>query len=384
MTESIHLSDLWEHTITKIFKHDPESELGIMFKQWIIFNKLENFNSILNYPIDDFTPSGNLCYMNEHGDILPYTPMKKIFNIRWYIQHLMDENEDEDQNPLSEENCIKQNNCKFMKYVIHHRHPMTPEQLKQKPFEEIFKNQHEKVDTDEGESTKVEEEFTTSEELTEDEYSTYSDMSKQDSESDINVDETQYPENPHTPETLQNNTTMHDKDNSIHDEYDTSENKNTIEIETIEDYGEKIHETEESITVETSQVLTVFDKTIHHEDDSSDDKSVIEIETPQENGEQEIGEQDKLLTTTFQIEIEKRKVEGLITYSTDQQIFKFKVNSWEVNIEFTLYELKCTIHAILQHSVRHSLGNQARSLWKCLMQHFLLFPNNVQPSHIYA
>ena len=48
-----------------------------MFKQWIIFNELENVNSILNYPIDDFTPSGNLCYMNEHGDILPYTPMKK-------------------------------------------------------------------------------------------------------------------------------------------------------------------------------------------------------------------------------------------------------------------------------------------------------------------
>ena len=50
---------------------------------------------------------------------------------------------------------------------------MTPEQLKQKPFEEIFKNQHEKVDTEEGESTKVQEEFTTSEELTQEEYSTF-------------------------------------------------------------------------------------------------------------------------------------------------------------------------------------------------------------------
>ena len=155
MTESNHLCDLWEHTIVKAFKHDPESELGIMFIQWTIFNKLEKFNSILNYPIDDFTPSGNLCYMHEHGDILPYTPMKKIFNLRWYIQYLMDESEDEAQNPLSEENWMKQNNCKFIKYVIHHRHPMTPEQLKQKPFEEIFKNQHEKVDTDEGESTKL-------------------------------------------------------------------------------------------------------------------------------------------------------------------------------------------------------------------------------------
>ena len=348
MTDTNHLSDLWEHTIVKISKHDSKSELGLMFKQWIIFNKLENFNSILNYPIDDFTPSGNLCYMNEHGDILPYTPTKKIFNLKWYIQYLIDESEDEDQNPLSEENWMKQNNCKFMKYVIHHRHPMTPEQLKQKSFEEIFKNQHEKVDTDEGESIEEEKEFTTSEELTEDEYSTFSSMSKLDSESDINVHDTQDEQISYTPETLQNNTTIHDNDDLIHDEYDTSENENTIEIETYEDYGEKIHETEKSIPVETSQVLTVFNKAIHHEDDSSDDKSDIEIDPPQENGEQEIGKQDKLLTTTFQIEIENRKVEGLITDSTDQQIFKFKVNSWGVNIEFTLYELKCTIHAILQ------------------------------------
>ena len=142
---------------------------------------------------------------------------------------------------------------------------------------------------------------------------------------------------------------MHDRDDLIHEEYDTSENENIIEIETFEHYGEKIHETEESIPTETSQVLTVFNKVIHHEDDSSDDKSVIEIESPEENGEQEIGKQDKLLTTTFQIEIENRKVEGLITYSTDQQIFKFKANSSGVNIEFTLYELKWTIHAILQH-----------------------------------
>ena len=97
------------------------------------------------------------------------------------------------------------------------------------------------------------------------------------------------------------------------------------------------------------KVLTVFNNAIRQENDSSDDKSVIEIEPPKENGEQEIEKQDKLLTTKFQIEIENRKVEGLITYSIDQQTFKFKVNSWGVNIEFTLYELKCTIDAILQH-----------------------------------
>ena len=79
------------------------------------------------------------------------------------------------------------------------------------------------------------------------------------------------------------------------------------------------------------------------------------IEPPKANGEQEIGKQNELLTTKFQLEIENRKVEGLITYSTDQQIFKVKVNSgssqelWGVNTDFTSYELKWTIDAILQH-----------------------------------
>ena len=79
--------------------------------------------------------------------------------------------------------------------------------------------------------------------------------------------------------------------------------------------------------MEKSQVFTVFNKAIHHEDDSSDDKSEIEIEPQKENGEQEIGKQDTVVTTKFQIEIENRKLEGLRIYSTDQQIFKFKVNS---------------------------------------------------------
>ena len=96
------------------------------------------------------------------------------------------------------------------------------------------------------------------------------------------IDDNQDEQNPHTPETLQihntYNTTMHDLDDLIYDKNDTSAEENTIEIETYEHYGEKIHETEESIPTETSQVLTVFNKTIHHEDDSSDYKSVIEIE----------------------------------------------------------------------------------------------------------
>ena len=208
--------------------------------------------------------------------------MKQLFNLRWFLQHLIDENEyqyddNEWTNPLSESNWTYQTNKHFMKYVKFTLQEMTPEQLKQNPITV----QHQKLDTEEGESNTDEQESTISNKE-EDKYSTFSDVSKQNSESDINVDETQDQENPQTPETLRihniYNTTIHDKDDLIHDEYDTSEDENITEIETYEDYGEKIHETEESIPVETSQVLTVFNKAIHHEDDSSDDKSVIEIE----------------------------------------------------------------------------------------------------------
>ena len=312
-----------------------------MIRQWVIYNKLEDFNSLLNCTDEDFKPycAGNLSYYKENGDsvvkMMSTTPLQMLENLRWYIHHLINESEylyddDESSYPLSEDKWMLQTHGKFTKYVLFNLHRMTPEQMKMNPIKPIIKvKTNEELDTEEWESNSDEQESTISNKE-EEEYSTFSDMSKQDSESDKNVDDTQDEQNSHTPETLQihntYNTTMHDKDDLIHDEYDTSEDENITEIETYEDYGEKIHETEELVPTQTSQVLTVFNKAIHHEDDSSDDKSVIEIEPPKENGEQEIGKQNELLTTKFQMEIEDRKVEGLITYSTDQQILKFKIN----------------------------------------------------------
>ena len=197
--------------------------------------------------------------MNQHGDILHHTPLREVFNLRCYIQHLMDQTENEDENPLSYENWMKQNNWKFIKFLIHHRHPMTPEQLKQKPFEEIFKNQLEKVDTEEGESNEEEEKSTTS-----------SDKSEQNSESDITTDDE-----------------------------------------------------EETNTTETHQLHNVLNETIHDEensseaeDDTSQEENIIEMQIYENNREQN-KQEDKLLTTNFEVKVKNRKVEGLITYSTD-------------------------------------------------------------------
>ena len=47
-----HLSDTWEITITKTFKHDPKSEPGIMIREWVILIKLEDVYSLLNFTVD--------------------------------------------------------------------------------------------------------------------------------------------------------------------------------------------------------------------------------------------------------------------------------------------------------------------------------------------
>ena len=173
MSENIELSYVWDHTISKILLHDLNSKMGNMIKAWVVFNKLEDFNSLLEYTDDDFTPTGKFCYINENGEKLHRKLMKEFFNLRWFIQHLIDKNEylddgDEWTNPLSESNWIYQINRTFMKYVNSTLKEMTPEQMKMNPIKPIIKvNTNEELDTEEGESTKVQEEFTTSEELTE-------------------------------------------------------------------------------------------------------------------------------------------------------------------------------------------------------------------------
>ena len=150
MQETIHLSDLWEHTITKIFKLDPKYKVDHMIRQWVIYNKLEDFNSLLNYTDEDFKPhgGGNPSHYKENGDsvvkLMSTTPLQMLKNLRWYIQHLINESgylcdDDESNYPLSEDKWMLQTHGKFMKYVLFTLHRMTPEQMKMNPIKPIIK-----------------------------------------------------------------------------------------------------------------------------------------------------------------------------------------------------------------------------------------------------
>ena len=123
MSETIDLSYVWDHTISKILNYDLKSDMGNMIREWVIFNKLEDFNSLLKYTDDDCTPTGKLCYTNENGEKLHHIPLQELYNLRWYIQHIIDENQyqyddDEWTNPLSESKGSFQTNKKFMKYIV--------------------------------------------------------------------------------------------------------------------------------------------------------------------------------------------------------------------------------------------------------------------------
>ena len=81
MPAIIHLSDIWEHTLTKILTHDPKTGVGIIMRAWMKHRKLEDFNSMLSSTVDDLTPSGSLCHFNEKVDsevvmMMPTNPMK--------------------------------------------------------------------------------------------------------------------------------------------------------------------------------------------------------------------------------------------------------------------------------------------------------------------
>ena len=106
---------------------------------------------------------------------------------------------------------------------------MTPEQLTQKPFEEIFKNRQEKVDTDEGGSIEEEEKSTTS-----------SDKLEPNSDSDVRYEEEEETNTTETNE-VHNilNETTHDEENSSEAKMIHQKMKMSLKCKHMETMGSK-------------------------------------------------------------------------------------------------------------------------------------------------
>ena len=129
MPSIINLSPIWEHTLTEILNHGNKMEMGIIMRSWVKHNNVEDMSDLLTYDLNDFIPGGTLCRYIETAEaeetkLLPNTPLKELYNLYRYIQHLILESEfdyddDEFDNPLDEGNWLLQTRGKYVKFVIY-------------------------------------------------------------------------------------------------------------------------------------------------------------------------------------------------------------------------------------------------------------------------
>ena len=90
----------------------PSRKLSIMIsnlkwesriKEWVVFNKLEDFHSLLKYTDDDFTPSGDVCHSNDNREKLHQTTMQELYNLKDAAPIPLPEAVDDTINGMSEE-----------------------------------------------------------------------------------------------------------------------------------------------------------------------------------------------------------------------------------------------------------------------------------------
>ena len=129
MPSIINLSPIWAHTLTEILNHGNKTEVGIIMRSWVKDNNLEDMNDLLIHDLYDITPTGSLSQYKVSAEAektrpMPLTPLKELYNLYRYIQHLILESEfenddDEFDNPLDEANWLFQTRGKYMKFVIY-------------------------------------------------------------------------------------------------------------------------------------------------------------------------------------------------------------------------------------------------------------------------
>ena len=63
-------------------------------RSFVKHNKLEDISDLLIYDLNDFTPTGTLWHYKQSAEAeesksMPYTPLKELYNLYRYIQHLI-------------------------------------------------------------------------------------------------------------------------------------------------------------------------------------------------------------------------------------------------------------------------------------------------------
>ena len=102
-------------------------------------------------------------------------------------------------------------------------------------------------------------------------------------------------------------------------------------------------------------------ESIHDEEDSSEEENVIEIETYEVNREQNNVQENKLLTTTFEVKVENGKVENS---KPIQLINRYSISSLNLEVaktfgEFLLIFNQFTVNG--QHNRKSQCDDEGKS-----------------------
>ena len=94
----------------------------VIMRSWVKHNNLEDMSDLLIYDLNDFTPGRTLCRYKETTEaeetkLMPNTPLKELYNLYRYSQHLILESE---FNYDDDEFWLLQTRGKYMKFAIYH------------------------------------------------------------------------------------------------------------------------------------------------------------------------------------------------------------------------------------------------------------------------
>ena len=120
---------LWEHSLTTLLGHDPTSDLGIAFRQWVHFQGVHNILDLLSWDQEEFkvTPAQQVYSLDDHaqGLYLRTSQIKQSCELITYMKHVFGSYnsgiapQDDPFHPFKPDECSQQTPNQMRTYLIH-------------------------------------------------------------------------------------------------------------------------------------------------------------------------------------------------------------------------------------------------------------------------
>ena len=90
--QNIRVSTQWEHSLTNLLGHDSTSDCGIVLRQWVHFQCVENILDLLSWEEDELKaiPDKQVFTLDDHGhgSHLRIIQTKQICGLITYTKHV--------------------------------------------------------------------------------------------------------------------------------------------------------------------------------------------------------------------------------------------------------------------------------------------------------